>query len=207
MALEVWLTYVTTVLLLMCTPGPSHLLMISNSMINGFNRSIATATGDLTANILQMLAAGLGLAALLSATKYGFTFVKWAGIAYLVWLGIQQFRKSFSKIETQKSKPTSLKRLWLQGFITSAANPKAVIFFAALFPQFIEANQNFWMQMLILGATYIAIDAMFLLSYGYSAGWIATKVKGQMGAWINRLTGSCLIGAAILLGFKSVKNS
>lgn len=76
MSTETWLAYVAAVLVLMLTPGPSQLLMLSNSLSNGFQRFLATAAGDLTANILQMLAAGLGLAAVLAATRYGLTLVK-----------------------------------------------------------------------------------------------------------------------------------
>lgn len=208
MALEIWLVYVTTILILMSTPGPSHLLMMSNSMANGFQRSIATAAGDLSANILQMLAAGLGLAVVLSASQYGFTIIKWAGVAYLVWLGIRQIMRSFATLpETNKQEPVSLKILWLQGFVTSAANPKAVVFFAALFPQFIHPQFDFWLQMLILGGTYIIIDGLFLCLYGSSAGWIAKKMQGHMRVWMDRFAGCCLISAAILLGLKSVQKS
>ncbi|MEM7354307.1 MAG: LysE family translocator [Acidobacteriota bacterium] len=205
---EIWIAYVATVLVMMSTPGPSHLLMLSNSMASGFRRSIATAAGDLTANVLQMLAAGLGLAAVLTATRHGFTIVKWCGVAYLVWLGVQQIRRSLRPVtEVAEAPPASVKRLWLQGFVTSAANPKAVVFFAALFPQFLSSEGAFWPQMLILGATYIAIDAAFLLSYGASADWLASKLRGPARRWLDRLAGSFLIGAAVLLGLKTVQRA
>lgn len=94
MALEVWLLYATTVLAFMVTPGPSHLLMLSNAMSHGFHRSLATAAGDLTANALQMLAAGIGLAALLVASQGALTIVKWAGVAYLIWMGLRMWLRA-----------------------------------------------------------------------------------------------------------------
>ncbi|MEP5090872.1 MAG: LysE family transporter, partial [Paracoccaceae bacterium] len=82
MTIETWALYVGTVLLFMCTPGPSHLLMLSVSASNGFQRSLVTAAGDLTANAIQIVLAGLGLAAALGASEYGFAVVKWLGVGY-----------------------------------------------------------------------------------------------------------------------------
>ena len=97
MTIDTWLLYVGTVLILMSTPGPSHLLMLSVSMSNGFRRSLATAAGDLTANTLQILFVGLGLATVVTASQYGFVVIKWAGVSYLVWIGVRQFIASFRK--------------------------------------------------------------------------------------------------------------
>ena len=204
MTLEVWTVYVGTVLLFMSTPGPSHLLMISVSMSSGFKRSLATAGGDLTANAIQIVLAGLGLAVIVTSSRYGFAIVKWAGVAYLVWIGVRTIRASFNKKANAESlPPSSLSHLWLRGFITSAANPKAVVFFAALFPQFLNTNAPLLSQIGILGATYIVIDGLFLASYGKSASWIAQRIKSHYRAWIDRAAGFSLIIAAIMLGLRS----
>ncbi len=99
MTIELWVVYVATVLLLMSTPGPSQLLMLSNSMTHGFRRSAFTALGDLTANLLQMLAAGLGLAVVIASSFYALTIIKWLGVAYLIWLGWRMIRKAGSSEE------------------------------------------------------------------------------------------------------------
>ena len=208
MAAETWLAYVALVLILMSTPGPSHLLMLSSSLSNGFWRSTATAAGDLTANVLQMLAAGLGLAALLSASEYGFAVVKWAGVVYLVALGGLQIARSFRSSGRAQHAPRSPpSRLWIRGFVTSAANPKAVVFFAALFPQFIRESSSFWLQMLILGSTYLTIDAIFLSVYGASAGWLGNKLRGPAKVWLDRAAGGFLVVAAVLLGLKTIRGT
>lgn len=204
MALDVWLVYIGTILLFMSTPGPSHLLMISVSMNNGFKRSLATAAGDLTANSIQILLAGIGLAAVVVSSQYGFAIVKWLGVAYLVWIGCKAILHSFKKQADAAALPrASLTTLWLRGFITSAANPKAVVFFAALFPQFIDSQQPLMTQILILGSTYIVVDGLFLTMYGKSASWLADKVGGHSKLWLERLSGVGLIIAALLLGLKS----
>ena len=206
MPFETWILYVATVLALMSTPGPSQLLMLSNSSRFGFRKSLYTAMGDLTANWLQMLAAGLGLAALIAASGTALSVIKWFGVAYLVWLGLRMILSARPDGRVSEAEGTSASRhtLWLQGFVTSAANPKAVVFFASLFPQFISADLAFWPQFLILSATYIMIDGMFLSAYGYGASWIASRFQGSAKIWIERAGGGFMIVAAILLGLKSV---
>ncbi len=206
MPLATWTIYLATVLALMSTPGPSQLLMLSNSGVHGFRRSLATAAGDLSANALQMLAAGLGLAAIIAASATALSVIKWAGVAYLIWLGIRMIRqaKPDDPGKNTRRARASLKSLWLQGFLTSAANPKAVVFFAALFPQFISAEAAFWPQFLILSATYIVMDGLFLSAYGLGSSWIVARFKGDARLWVERVGGGFMIGAALLLGLKSI---
>lgn len=206
MTFEIWTIYVGTVLALMSTPGPSHLLMLSNSGAHGFRRSLATAAGDLSANALQMLAAGLGLAAVVAASGAALMAVKWAGVVYLIWLGVRMIIKAKPDDPNmvRADQNATARKLWMQGFVTSAANPKAIVFFAALFPQFISAEAAVWPQLIILSATYIIIDGAFLSAYGLSASWIAERFKGNAKVWIERIGGSFMIGAAVLLGFKSI---
>lgn len=206
MPIETWSLYVLTVLALMSTPGPSQLLMLSNSGVHGFRRALATAAGDLSANALQMLAAGLGLAALIAASAAALSVIKWAGVAYLIWLGLRMIRKATPEDPNSQGRhrTASLRALWLQGFLTSAANPKAVVFFAALFPQFIAADTAFWPQFLILSATYILMDGLFLSAYGLGASWVVARFKGAARVWVERIGGAFMIGAAVLLGLKSL---
>jgi len=202
---EVWLLFVTTVLVFMITPGPSHLLMLSNSMTHGFRPSLATAAGDLTANALQMLAAGLGLAALLVASQQALSIVKWFGVAYLIWMGVRMWRRAGHVASTDDRRAdASLRLLWLQGFLTSAANPKAVVFFAALFPQFIQPERPFVAQFVALSVTYIVIDGLFLSGYGAGAGWLAKRLQAGASKVIQRLGGVFLVVAAVLLGSRTL---
>lgn len=206
MTIEIWTIYVATVLALMSTPGPSQLLMLSNSGAHGFSRGLFTAAGDLTANALQMLAAGLGLAAIIAASGAALAVIKWVGVAYLIWLGVRMIRKARPDDPhlTLTQPKVSVRNLWMQGFITSAANPKAVVFFAALFPQFLSPEAAFWPQFLILSVTYLIMDGLFLSAYGLSASWIAKRFRGSARVWIERIGGGFMIGAAILLGLKSI---
>lgn len=204
MTIELWLAYVGTVLILMSTPGPSQLLMLSVSASNGFRRSIATAAGDLSANTIQILLAGFGLAAVITSWRYGLTVVKWTGVVYLLWIGVHQVLASFgSTDELRHSMPASAGSLWWRGFITSASNPKAVVFFAALFPQFLSSQHPLAPQIAILGVTYIVIDACFLAAYGQGAVWLVRRLRSRYRAWVERIAGAGVIGAAVLLGLRS----
>ncbi len=206
MPVEIWIMYVVTILALMSTPGPSHLLMLSNSMTHGFKRSLATVAGDLMANFLQMLAAGLGLAALLAMSGNALLIIKSLGVAYLIWLGLRMIQKAGTRsVASSPATRTSLRILWLQGFVTSSTNPKAIVFFAALFPQFISADRPFWSQFAALSLTYIVMDGLFLSAYGIGANWIAGRFPGSARASIERAGGGLMLAAAVLLGLKTLR--
>lgn len=205
MSIELWLGYVLTVLLLMSTPGPSQLLMLSNSLSQGFPRSIYVALGDLSANVLQMLAAGLGLVTLFVTWGDAFFYIKWMGVSYLIYMGLRQIRASFkaSNLALNSHKKTG-KRMWLDGFFTSATNPRAILFFGSLFPQFIHPEKPLAPQLLILGGTYIFMDGVILCTYGKIAHWMAGKISGRPAGLKGQVAGGFLILAAVLLGLKEV---
>ena len=205
MTADVYYLYLATVAVFFATPpGPSQILMISNSLTHGVRPSLATVAGDLSANALQMLAAGLGLAALIATSAHALTVIKWMGVAYLLWHGIRMFLSKPKSLSGAAQARPSPRKLYLQGFFTSAANPKAVFFFAALFPQFIVAGAPIGPQLLILGGTYIVIDGLILIALGLSAdrflGFLRTR-----GRLLNRVSGLMMIAAAALLGAKDVQ--
>jgi threonine/homoserine/homoserine lactone efflux protein len=209
MHLNWWLAYVSTILILMSTPGPSHVLMLSNSLTHGFRKSIATLAGDLSANILQMLIAAAGLVTVVQASPSFFMYVKWGGVAYLIYLGIRLYLKSQPITDQQRSAGTGRSRqaLYWQGFLTSATNPKAIIFFAALFPQFLDHTKPMVEQFVILSATYLVMDGCFLLFYGGFARLVSGFFRGRSPAYLNRTSGTLLIIAAIILGLKDITPS
>lgn len=205
MNIEVWITFVGTVLILMSTPGPSQLLMLSNSLGNGYRRSLATAIGDLSANFLQMVVASVGLVSLIHNSREFFLTIKWAGVAYLVYLGLRLIFSGNGNHFIVTGNQRSISSLYWQGFFTSAANPKAVVFFAALFPQFIDSSEPLMKQFVVLSFSYLTIDGIFLCCYGKFAEWI-THRRGTSGrTYFSQVSGSFLIAAAILLGLKDVE--
>ena len=121
MTIDTWLLYVGTVLIFMSTPGPSHLLILAVSMSTVFHRSLATAAGDLSANAIQILLAGLGLAAVVTGSRYGFAIIKWAGVSYLIWVGIRQIVVSYRNEAASRDVPVASLRNC--GFVDSSHLP------------------------------------------------------------------------------------
>ncbi len=202
MSLETYLVYLGVLAAFFATPpDTSQLLIVSNSLRHGLRRSMATVAGDLSANALQMTLAAFGLTAVIAASADALWVVKWAGVAYLVWIGL---RLMLSRGLADAAGAAHGGRLFRQGFVTSTANPYAVVFFGALFPQFIDPGLPLWPQLLILGLTYLVVDGLILLVWG----WAATRTLGRVGrltgVWINRVSGALMIGAAVLLGLKDI---
>ena len=186
---------------MMSSPGPSHLLMLSTSLEVGPRRAGFTAAGDLTANAIQMTLATLGLAAVIATSREAFLVIKWAGVAYLLWLAWKTLRKKASA--DVQSEPPAAHSLFLRGFLTSMTNPKAVIFFAALFPQFLNMTRPVAPQALLLGVIYILVDGTFLSAYGMFAKALKRVLVGNA-RWLNRIGAGGLAIAAIFLALKDV---
>jgi threonine/homoserine/homoserine lactone efflux protein len=199
--------YVGAVLILTLSPGPSTMLGSAHGMRYGAKGTLPTIAGDLSANTLQMLAAAVGLAAIITRSATAFMFIKWAGVAYLAWMGLSHLLGANPGIgDGDPGTVRNPMSRYVQGFITSASNPKAIVFFAALFPQFIDngaAAMSVPLQFLVLGTIFITIDGLSVFVYSATAG--------QLSAWLSRkgrvrtqrrITGSALLSAAVLLSLK-----
>lgn len=207
MTWEVYILYLGVLAAFFATPpDTSQLLIISNSLRHGVLRSMATVAGDLSANSLQMTAAAFGLTAVISASADALVWIKWAGVAYLVWIGLKLM---LSKPSTAEARAASggLGALFRQGFFTSSANPYAVVFFGALFPQFIDPALPVWPQLLILGVTYLVVDGVILLAWAAAAVATLGRVRSLTGVWLNRVSGALMIGAAGLLASKDLSEA
>lgn len=204
MALETYLLYLIAIGAFFATPpDTSQLLMVSNSIRHGLGRSGFTVLGDLTANCLQMLAAAFGLAAVIATSAGAFQWIKWIGVAYLIWIGVGLIlSKDTQRGTVVASSSAGASRLFGQGFITSMANPFAVIFFAALFPQFIDPALAILPQLLILGGTYLVVDGILLLAWGWLGLRAADRIRNFSFGLVNRLCGVLMIGAAALLAMR-----
>ncbi len=203
MPMETYLIYLAAVVLFFATPpDTSQLLIISNSVRHGLRRSAYTIAGDLTANVLQMTGAAFGLAAIIATSASAFIWIKWLGVAYLVWIGVQLLLSRDRQDAVEADKSGQSFRLFRQGFVTSMANPFAVVFFGALFPQFIDPSLPVLPQLLILGVTYLAIDGTILLLWGWLGVRAATALKRFSFGLVNKICGTLMIGAAALLASK-----
>lgn len=203
MPMETYLIYLAAVAVFFATPpDTSQLLIISNSIRHGLRRSAYTIVGDLTANCLQMTGAAFGLAAIIATSATAFIWIKWLGVAYLVWIGLNLILTKTNQQEVEAQTSGQAIRLFKQGFVTSMANPFAVVFFGALFPQFIDPTAAVFPQLLILGATYIIVDGVILLLWGWMGIRAASVLKRYSFDLINKVCGGLMIAAALLLASK-----
>ena len=208
MTYETYMIYLAAVAVFFATPpDTSQLLIISNSVRHGLCRSVYTIAGDLTANSLQMIGTAFGLAAIIATSATAFLWIKWLGVAYLVWIGAQLVLSQDEAGDVAAEHSGQSFRLFRQGFVTSMANPFAVVFFGALFPQFIDPTIAVWPQLLILGVTYLVVDAAILLLWGWMGVRAASVLKRFSFGLINKICGALMIAAAALLASKDMQPS
>lgn len=199
--LSLWLSFVGTVLLLVLTPGPSVLLAVANGMKYGTRKTMGTILGDLSANLIQMTLAAAGLATLITSTGSLFQWIKYAGVAYLVYMGIKKLRaKPGSTISKEQIAGRGFLQLYAEGFLMSAANPKAIVFFAALFPLFLNPATALIPQMLVLGVTFLLLDGSTLWLYARFATRLKSYLENKRQQQLqNKIVGSLLILSGLLL--------
>jgi homoserine/homoserine lactone efflux protein len=200
MDLKLLLIFAVTELLLSLTPGPAVLLVVAQGMRFGFASSIRGTLGILTGNAIYFALSAAGLGALLIASATLFEIIKWVGAAYLVYVGAKML---ISKGETPEVMDESVParrglRLFSQGLITQLSNPKAVVFFTALLPQFVSPGSHVFEQFMVLGITSISVEFPVLLIYGLIAErGISLIPKGRLSTLPDRVAGAFLIGAGV----------
>lgn len=201
MDFTVWLSFGGTVLIIAFTPGPSVLLATANSMNYGANKAIGTILGDLSANTLQILLSAVGLATIITTSGELFYSIKWFGVAYLIYMGVSKFFSSGKlNLGSKNGKDKSFLKLYSEGFIMSASNPKAIVFLAAFFPLFIDQSLSFVPQIILLGLTYLVIDGISLLIYVHFASRLKSYLEDNDKVRLqNKIIGSLLIFSGVML--------
>ena len=201
MELTIWLSFVGTVLILAFTPGPSVLLATANSMKYGPVKTLGTILGDLSANLLQIILASAGLASIVIASGDLFQAIKWLGVTYLIYTGVMKMLKQPAiKFSGEGLKERGFWKLYAEGFLMSAANPKAIVFFAALFPLFIDQSLPIIAQISILTITFLSIDGLSLVIYVQFANRLKGYLENSRKVHLqNKIVGLLLILSGLLL--------
>jgi homoserine/homoserine lactone efflux protein len=201
MDLAVWLTYLLATIILSVTPGPGVFSSISSGLHHGFRLGLWNGVGMQAANMVYVAVVALGLGALLLASETLFTVVKWLGVAYLIYLGVVTWRTPPQAFhEDRDDSATTGTELFTRGFLVNITNPKGIIFFAAIFPQFVDVARPQLVQYLILGATTFVTDLAIMMAYTA----LAAKVFRAMSEpahlrWVNRGLGSLFVAAGVAL--------
>jgi threonine/homoserine/homoserine lactone efflux protein len=205
MTLATYLLYVAAVALLIVTPGPTMLMCMTNSINHGPRRAMTSVAGAVTAVLGVMVLSAMGLGALLAASETAFTTAKFVGAAYLIYLGVRTFRsEAILKIDDGAAQPR--RSFYLQGVLVGASNPKAVLFFAAFFPQFLNPAAPIVPQFAALALTFMAMEFTVLTTCALGVSRLVPLLRSSGPVrWINRICGGLftLMGGLLLLSRRS----
>jgi len=195
---ETWLLFVITEAVLSMTPGPAVLFVLSQALRRGPGKSVWASGGILLANAVYFVLSATSLGAVIVASYRAFFVIKWAGAAYLIYLGLRSFRSKTSVLPMHEIDPphSSGWGILRDGFFLQGANPKALLFFAAILPQFIDARHSVPFQILVLGLSSILVEFIILFVYGQLAGRVCAAARSpRFETLTNRLAGCLLIAA------------
>lgn len=194
--------------ILAVTPGPGVFYIVTRSMLQGRRHGIASVLGVALGNLGNAVGASIGLAALFAISTVAFTVVKYAGAAYLVYLGVQALRAPVAPMTAARPAAAPLTRIFRDGFLVALLNPKTALFFAAFLPQFMSAGAQPIVQSIALGALFVAIAAVTDTAYALAAGAVApmlARVRGvrSLGRY---LTGGAFIGLGVFTALGGPRN-
>jgi homoserine/homoserine lactone efflux protein len=197
----VWITYFVATIVLSLSPGPGVFSSISSGLHHGFRLGLWNGVGMQAANVLMVVIVSLGLGAVLLASETLFTLVKWAGVAYLIYLGIVTWRAPAKGFEEDRDDhETTARGVFMRGFWVNATNPKGIIFFAAILPQFIDVARPQLPQYAILAATTFAVDLVVMMGYTALAARVLRVMRDPKRLrWVNRTLGGAFIAAGVAL--------
>lgn len=192
------LAFVGTVTILMLIPGPNVALIVANSIAHGARHGLLTVAGTSSAMVVQLALTALGMAAAMSRLGVWFEELRWIGVAYLLWLGVRQWRAAPTDLSAINPEPKSPRAIYGRAFLVSLTNPKTLFFYGAFFPQFVSPGRALDGQLAVLAASFlliaVVVDGGWAISAGRARGMLA-----RHGRMRNRLSGGVLVAAAVAL--------
>lgn len=197
MELGIYLVFMFTTAIVILTPGPAAIAIAAQGAGNGHRRATFGVFGVAAANAVYFILSATGIASLLIASSFVFGMIKWVGVAYLVYLGLSAIFSKTGGIKFATGKLQSAWSLFGKGFIVEFANPKALLYFAAILPQFLDISKPVMPQILIMGGTTVVLD---LISYSLYALAGDRLTSGSVKEWIVRLVNRVAGGALLLAG-------
>ncbi len=199
MSLEIYITYLFATTLILVIPGPTIILVVSQAVTHGRKSVVPLTAGVVFGDFTAMTLSFLGLGAIMSASATLFSFFKWIGALYLLYLGINLWRANPKSNSIHNGKEDiSPRSLLKSSFIVTALNPKGIAFFVAFLPQFISPNEPVFSQLLLLGGTFLFLALVNAALYALFASQLREAIrKTSVRKWFNRCGGTALIGAGI----------
>jgi homoserine/homoserine lactone efflux protein len=200
MTLEAYIAFTLACILIVIVPGPTVTVIIANSLRHGARAGLLNVAGTQAGLLIWLAVAVLGLASAIEFMGVWFDVLRIAGAAYLVWLGIKLIRSKGELLAAERSRPHG--SFFLQGLMVILSNPKVLLVFGALIPQFIVPEGDYVRQLMFLGVTFMVVATIFDSLYAFLAG--------GAGAWLSRtriraietVSGLCLIGGGVWLALR-----
>ena len=201
MPLETWLAFVVAAFLISLSPGAGVVSCLAAGLRFGFVRGVWNVAGLIAGLMFVMIVAAVGLGALLAASAVAFTIMKWVGAAYLVWLGVQQWRAPAIAVDPDGAPLGGTPRdLVVRGFLVNATNPKSIVFMLAVLPQFIDPHAPQLPQYLICAGTLFFTDLVVMSGYtGLAAKVLKLLREPHHVRWVNRSFGGMFVAAGAVL--------
>lgn len=203
MTLETWLAFFAACWLISLSPGAGAISCMAAGLRFGLRRAMWNIVGLILGIMFVLLVVAVGLGALLATSTVAFLVVKWLGVAYLVWLGVQQWRAPAIAIDADAAANDmagSRQQLVLRGFLVNATNPKGIVFMLAVLPQFIDPAQPQFIQYVICGATLTLTDLVVMTGYtGFASRVLRLLRTPRQIRVMNRTFGGLLMGMGALL--------
>ena len=199
MSLQAYLAFVVACIALALLPGPIVSLLIANGLRYGTRAALINVAGAQAGLAIVIGIVAVGLASLMATMGYWFDWVRFAGAAYLVWLGIKLIRSPVEGISVDEKPAPPRGGFFLQGFLVLLSNPKVLIFFGAFIPQFMDMNQPHFPQVALLGVTFMVTAAMTDAVYALLAGRARKFFSAERTRFVSRISGGFMIGGGIWL--------
>ncbi len=195
---DLYLAYLFACVLIAIIPGPTVTVIVANSLTHGTRAGLLNVAGTQLGLALMMGTLVVGLSSVIAAMGWIFDWLRYAGAAYLVWLGWKLLR-SPEALAQAGTAPSPKGGFFLQGFLVMMANPKALLFFGAFIPQFVDPRGNYVAQIVLLGLTAMAVAVVSDGAYAVLTGRAGMLLSRKRVRLVSRLSGACLIGGGIWL--------
>jgi threonine/homoserine/homoserine lactone efflux protein len=205
MSLQAYLAFVAACIALALLPGPVVTLLIANGLRHGTRAALINCAGVQTAMAIVIGIVAIGLTSLMATMGYWFDWVRFAGAAYLTWLGIKLIRSPVEGVNADEPPPPPRGGFFLQGFLVLLSNPKVLVFFGAFIPQFMDMEKDHLPQVALLGITFMVIAASTDAVYALLAGRARLFFSKQRTRLLSRISGGFMIGGGIWLALTRAK--
>lgn len=198
MSLQLYLAFIAACVGLALLPGPIVTLVIANGLRHGTRAALTNIAGVQVALTIVIGVVAIGLTSLMATMGYWFDWVRFAGAAYLVWLGVGLIRKPVEGVEAEAPTPPR-GGFFLQGFLVALSNPKLLVFFGAFIPQFVDMSRDHLSQVVVLGVTFMVVAGLTDAAYALLAGRVRTFFSVRRTRLLSRVSGGFMVGGGIWL--------